>query len=99
MAVKGQKAKQEVTQRILETFNGSFLYEKEIRIPCIEDGAEIQIKVTLVAAKTNVNPDGEVVVSDTENTEVTPKVESTEPTAYTETEKKNIATLLKELGL
>lgn len=99
MAVKGQKAKQEVTQKILETFNGSFLYEKEIRIPCIEDGAEVQIKVTLVAAKANVNSDGEVVVPNAENAEAASKVESTEPTAYTETEKKNIATLLKELGL
>lgn len=99
MAIKGQKAKQEVTQKILETFNGSFLYEKEIRIPCIEDGAEVQIKVTLTAAKANVNPDGEIVASDTENAEVAPNVDLTEPAAYTETEKKNIATLLKELGL
>lgn len=99
MAIKGQKAKQEVAQKILETFNKSFLYNKEIRIPCIEDGAEVQIKVTLTAVKTNVNPDGEVIVPDTENAEVAPNVDLTEPAAYTETEKKNIATLLKELGL
>ena len=99
MAIKGQKAKQEVTQKILETFDKSFLYDKEIRIPCIEDGAEVQIKVTLVAAKANVNPDGEVVVPNIENAEAAPEVASTEPAAYTETEKKNIATLLKELGL
>lgn len=99
MAIKGQKAKQEVAQKILETFNGSFLYEKEIRIPCVEDGAEIQIKVTLVAAKANVNPNGEIITPNAENTEAAPNVDSTEPAAYTETEKKNIATLLKELGL
>lgn len=99
MAIKGQKAKQEVAQKILETFDKSFLYDKEIRIPCIEDGAEVQIKVTLVAAKANVNPDGEVVVPNAENAEGASKVESIEPAAYTETEKKNIATLLKELGL
>lgn len=99
MAIKGQKAKQEVAQKILETFDKSFLYDKEIRIPCIEDGAEVQIKVTLVAAKANVNPDGEVIIPNAENAEGASKVESIEPAAYTETEKKNIATLLKELGL
>ena len=49
---KGQIAKQEITKKILETFEGSFLYDggKEIRIPIIEEGNLVQVKVTLTCA-------------------------------------------------
>lgn len=59
MAVKGQVLKNEITQKILETFKGSFLYNdgKEIRINGMEDGSPVQIKVTLTASKTPVNFD------------------------------------------
>ncbi len=62
MAVKGAASKQQVTEQILNTFEGSFVYDKEIRIPCIEDGQEVQIKVTLTAAKTNVERGGDTAV-------------------------------------
>ena len=63
MAVKGQIIKKEIQAKILELFPGSFLYNdgKEIRICGIEEGAEVQVKVTLTAAKTNVSPDGEAI--------------------------------------
>ena len=51
---RGSEAKQTVTQKILEMFEGSFLYDKEIRVPIVENGELIQVKVTLTAAKTNV---------------------------------------------
>lgn len=53
---KGAKAKQEVFKKILEVFPDSFLYNdgKEVRINTIEDGNEVQIKVTLTAAKVAV---------------------------------------------
>ena len=56
MAARGSIAKQEITQKILETFEGSFLYNggKEIRIPIQENGELIQIKIALTAAKENV---------------------------------------------
>lgn len=56
MAVRGSQAKSEITKKILETFEGSFIMPdgKEIRIPMMEDGALIQIKVGLTAAKENV---------------------------------------------
>ena len=62
MAVKGQILKKDIQAKILEAFPGSFLYNdgKEIRICGNEDGAEVQVKVTLTAAKVNVSPDGEV---------------------------------------
>ena len=44
MAVKGIQAKADITKKILETFDGSFMNDKEIRI-----------KVTLTAAKVNID--------------------------------------------
>lgn len=54
---RGTESKSYITQKILETFEGSFLYNdgKEIRIPLKEDGEIVQIKVTLTCAKTNVS--------------------------------------------
>ena len=54
MAARGAWSKEQVWNKILETFPGSFVNEKEIRIPMIENGDRIEIKVTLTAAKTNV---------------------------------------------
>lgn len=55
---KGTIAKQEIIKEILSHFEGAFLYNdgKEIRIPWIEEGEDIQIKVALTCAKTNVEP-------------------------------------------
>lgn len=57
MAAKGSILKGEIAAKILETFPGSFLYNdgKEIRINGTENGVEIQIKITLTAAKEAVN--------------------------------------------
>ena len=54
MALKGTILKKEITDKILATFEGSFLYNdgKEIRIPGLEDGQELQVKVALTCAKT-----------------------------------------------
>ena len=54
MAARGQKIKAQITQKILDTFDGSFINDKEIRICGEEDGYPIQIKVTLTAAKENI---------------------------------------------
>ena len=55
MAVKGIQAKADITKKILETFDGSFMNDEEIRIPVMENGEEVQIKVTLTAAKVNID--------------------------------------------
>ena len=61
---RGQIAKAEIQKKILNNFEGSFLYNdgKEIRIPIQENGEDIQIKVTLTAAKENVVSGGENVL-------------------------------------
>ena len=48
---RGAEEKEIVTQRILDAFEGAFIYGKEIRIPI----GEVQIKATLTCAKENVS--------------------------------------------
>ena len=59
---RGQASKQSVEAVLLQTFPGAFKYDKEIRVPMVEDGAEVQIKITLTAAKTNVTCGGDTAV-------------------------------------
>ena len=56
MAAKGSISKEIIVQKILDTFEGAFKFDKEIRIPMIEDGNSLQIKVALTAAKDIVEP-------------------------------------------
>jgi hypothetical protein len=51
MAAKGALSKEIVMAKILEVFPDAFVYDKAIRIPMIEDGSPLQIKVALTAAK------------------------------------------------
>lgn len=90
---KGAQAKAEITETILKTFPNSFINEKEIRIPMIEDGAEIQIKVTLTAAKDLIVNGNEISKEDV----VT--VEAPKFAVVSEEEKKNVSKLLASLGL
>lgn len=98
---RGAISKEKITNTILQTFSGSFTYDKEIRIPMIEDGEQIQIKVTLTAAKTNVGVGDENKVPGSDNNEINFEDLSSNKVAVevTEQEKNNVATLLKNLGL
>ena len=58
MAVRGTQAKELITKTILTIFKDSFINDKEIRIPATENGEEVQIKITLTAAKTNIEHGG-----------------------------------------
>ena len=59
---KGALAKEEITNKILEVFPGSFKYEKEIRVPMMENGEMLQIKITLTAAKNMVGNGADVAI-------------------------------------
>ena len=100
MAIKGAEAKLEITNKILELFPGSFKYDKEIRIPVIENGEEVQIKISLTAAKVNVERDGEVL-DFTKKTETTAQTTSAAPQSFepTEEEKNIVNDLISKLGL
>lgn len=62
MAIRGAVAKQEVINKILEVFPNAFVHDKTIRIPTMEDGQEIQIKLTLTAAKDLVVPNADKAI-------------------------------------
>lgn len=99
---KGSQAKEALTSTILSTFPGSFIYGKEIRIPYIEDGENIQIKVSLTCAKENVEQGGDTVIPGvvSTNNEINfgqePEKVIVEPT---QEEKENVKNLLKALNL
>lgn len=90
---RGSTSKEIITAKILSMFEGSFINGKEIRLPMMEDGSPIEIKVTLTAAKDIVG--GGASINDT----FTP-VEKSAPISAepTEEEKENVATLLKSMG-
>lgn len=106
---KGAASKQVITDKILSTFPGTFLYNggKEIRIPMIEDGVEVQIKVTLTCAKTNVESGSDVVLPGSVDTVPTMAPTAGFPTAgvstpvaeVSEEEKKAVSDLVSKLGL
>lgn len=98
MAARGSEAKNLITKIILSTFAGSFTNDKEIRIPAIENGEEIQIKLSLTAAKDNlINPCGNAqqttVISNEDETA------SIEKYALTAEEVEQVNKMLKALGV
>ncbi len=98
MAVRGTQAKADITQKILETFSGSFVHEKEIRIPYVEDGVGGEIKVTLTAAKVAVGNNANSVKTE-ESAETTFVKNEQVPQEPTEEEKERLKMLLEKLGI
>lgn len=101
MAAKGALAKEDVMKKILEVFPGSFKYDKELRIPMMENGEPLQIKVTLTAAKNMVDAGGDVMMPGEFAKSAAPAqlkqdAVMAEPTAA---EKQNIKNLMTMLGL
>ena len=99
---KGQITKDIITEKILETFKGSFKYDKEIRIPYIENGEEIQIKCVLTCAKTNVDAGGENAIPGETQTilsEDKTQVTNKETIEITQEEKNNVSKINAKLGI
>lgn len=105
MAAKGSLLKKEITDTILKTFQGSFLYNdgKEIRIPGLEDGQNLQIKVTLTCAKENVeqNSDNAIPGATLQTNTSINNIKKEEKTIVepTQEEKDNVKRLADMLGL
>lgn len=105
MAAKGAIAKEEIIQKILEVFPGSFKYDKEIRIPMMENGEPLQIKITLTAAKNMVGEGADValpgdmsnsIATSSATTQLKQNAAIVEPT---EEEKERVKNLVGLLGL
>ena len=101
MAARGSESKNIITAKLLETFAGSFIYDKNVIIPMVENGENLQIKIALTCAKTNVESGMDTAIPGaTAATTVTPKVMDTHGVAeVTEEEKQNVLKAMAALGL
>ena len=99
---RGQEEKLIVINKIKEVFPEAFEYDKTIRIPI----GDVQIKVTLTAAKDNVEPGGDTAVPGVKATKVT-IAEGAEPVFEdvsaavepSEEELNAVSNLMESLGL
>ena len=99
---RGQEEKLIVINKIKEVFPEAFEYDKTIRIPI----GDVQIKVTLTAAKDNVEPGGDVAVPGVKATKVTiaegaePVFEDVSATIEpSQSELDAVSNLMSQLGL
>ena len=102
---KGAILKSQITEKILETFPGSFVYNngKEIRINGTEDNLELQVKVVLTCAKTKVT-EGEDKAIPGEGIAAAagmnpPEIGEVVPQEPTQEEKARLSDLINKLGL
>jgi hypothetical protein len=95
---KGSLAKEEITKKILNDFEGSFINEKEIRIPWEENGEQVQIKITLTCAKVNIENPGSNNAFDIAGTQTSAPATGEIPD-LTQEEKNKINNLIEKLGL
>lgn len=99
---RGVVSKTKATEMILKAFPGSFTYDKEIRIPFVEDGEEIQLKCVLTCAKVNVEPNGDVAIPGEVSADINfGESKSTEEKVVepTQEEKDNVKKLMATFGL
>ena len=99
---RGQEEKLIVINKIKEVFPEAFEYDKTIRIPI----GDVQIKVTLTAAKDNVEPGGDAAVPGIKATKVTiadgaePVFKDVSATVEPSAEELNaVSNLMESLGL
>ena len=90
---KGSQSKEIITKKILETFDGSFIHDNEIRLPYEENGERVQITFAFTCSKVNVECGGTSSVATSEPVVPAQKVE------VTEEEKQNVQKLMEGLGL
>lgn len=98
MAARGSELKASITEKILNSFEGAFIASdgKTLRIPGIENGERVEIKVSLVAAKDNEGGDTMAPISAFGDTPTTSKENVvSEPT---EEELNRVKTLLEKLS-
>ena len=97
---KGAQSKQDAAQKILNLFPGSFIYEKEIRIPYQEEGEAIQLKCVLTCAKVNVGENDDVAIPGETVENHTETQDEVRPAAQvTQEEKDNVKKLMESFGL
>ena len=98
---RGTESKNIITAKLLETFAGSFIYDKNIIIPMVENGESLQIKIALTCAKTNVESgmDNAIPGAEIATTAAPKAIDNHGGAEVTEEEKQNVLKAMKALGL
>lgn len=96
---RGSILKEQITNKILETFPDSFVFDKVIIIPGVENSENLQIKVTLTCAKVNVERGGDTAMPGDTVSAVAPTSTPSALTEPTKEEKERVSNLLSKLGL
>ena len=110
---RGNQAKTEVIEKIIETFgrDNTILYDKKLYITTKEDGAPIQVCLTLTCPKTLVSPSGAATPAEPPKSAfgggfdfesmgaTTAEPEPFKPAEITQTERDNVRELMARLGL
>ena len=109
---RGAEAKEQVMQKIIECFgqDKAFVYDKKLYITTKEDGAPIQVCLSLTCPKTLVEPSGSTVAVEPPKSAFSGGIDfeslggTSEPTAFkpaeiTEQEKETVRDLMARLGL
>lgn len=101
MAAKGTESKNIVFAKLQEVFPESFWEDqgKILRVPLDENGARVEIKVTLTAAKNNLKGDAAGSAFEAVPLSVTENVSKNSILEPTEEEKENVRMLIESLGL
>ena len=110
---RGNQAKTEVIEKIIETFgqDKTILYDKKLYITTKEDGAPIQVCLTLTCPKTLVSPSGAAAPAEPPKSAfgggfdfesmgaTTAEPEPFKPAEITQAERDNVRELMARLGL
>ena len=110
---RGNQAKTEVIEKIIETFgrDNTILYDKKLYITTKEDGAPIQVCLTLTCPKTLVSPSGAAAPVEPPKSAfgggfdfesmgaTTAEPEPFKPAEITQAERDNVRELMARLGL
>lgn len=103
MAARGSESKNIITAKLLETFAGSFIYDKNVIIPMVENGESLQIKISLTCAKTNVESGMDTAIpgatAATTGTPTPKTIDNHGVAEVTEEEKQNVLKAMAALGL
>ena len=96
---RGSILKEQITNKILETFPDSFVFDKVIIIPGVENSENLQIKVALTCAKVNVERGGDTALPGDTVSAVAPTSTPSALAEPTAEEKERVSNLLYKLGL
>lgn len=95
---KGSSSKEILIAKLKEVYPDSFMYEKNLIIPFIEDGQKIQLKVALTCCKINIEQSGDVAIPGAQAPTVSASTNEKTPMEPTAEEKKNISDFLSSMG-